>query len=441
MEMIKKYIDDLWAVDPGALGGRKAALIKAMRFCHLAMTEFTEGQINFRAMSLVYTTLMSFVPLLAVSFSVLKAFGVHNQIEPALANLLAPLGPGGEEITKRIIGFVGNMKVGVLGSLGLAMLMYTVVSVVGKMEESLNYIWKVKNPRSLARRFSDYTSVLLVGPVMIFAAIGLTAGFKSATIVKWLLEFQTFGFAFYILGIVLPYVITCFAFTFTYVFIPNVKVGYRSALAGGIFAGIAWQLTGWWFASFVASSGQYSAIYSGFAAIVLFMFWMYLSWLIFLVGGAVSYYHQNPRRMLYREEPVFNERLKERLAFSVMYLAGRDFLKGGAYWTDEALAKELNAPLTAVQDTLASLTEAGLLIEADDTERRYLPARDLGAIHLTDVLDSVRTCGVSRGAFEARPPGVEEVDPVMKRVDDAVKAAIAGETLRGLVETTDERRL
>ena len=165
------FVKELWGIDISSFGRFRAFLIKALRLLYVAVREFSEGQLTLRAMGLVYTTLLSLVPLIAVSFSVLKAFGVHNQVEPFLYNFLSPLGSKGAEITRKIIGFVENIKVGVLGSIGLAMLIYTVISLIQKIEDAFNYIWKIKRPRSFARRFSDYMSVILIGPVLIFSAI------------------------------------------------------------------------------------------------------------------------------------------------------------------------------------------------------------------------------------------------------------------------------
>ena len=131
----------LWETNLSTLTGYRAFLIKSLRLFSVATHEFTEGQLTLRAMSLVYSTLLSIVPIIAISFSVLKAFGVHNEIlEPFMINFLAPLGDKGVEITSTIIGFVENMKVGVLGSLGLGMLFYTVISVIQKVEKSFNTV-------------------------------------------------------------------------------------------------------------------------------------------------------------------------------------------------------------------------------------------------------------------------------------------------------------
>src|ERR1700741_4214477 len=143
-ELLVKALSD---VDVNSTGRFKAFIIKSLRLLYVTIRDFSEGQLSLRAMSLVYTTLLSLIPLLAISFSVLKAFGVHNEIAPFLSNFLTPLGPAKEEVIGRIVEFIDNTKVGVLGSLGLAMLIYTVISLIQKVEDSFNYIWKVNTPR------------------------------------------------------------------------------------------------------------------------------------------------------------------------------------------------------------------------------------------------------------------------------------------------------
>jgi membrane protein len=222
-----------------------------------------------RAMSLVYTTLLSLVPLLAVSFSVLKAFGVQNQLEPALLNFLAPLGPKGAELTATIIGFVDNMRVGVLGSVGLALLLYTVVSLIQKVERAFNYTWHVSHNRRFVERFSDYLSVLLIGPVLMFSALGATASILNTSLVLSMAKIPVLGWIIDTGGTLLPYFFAIAAFTFVYVFVPNTRVRLGPAVVGAIVAGVLWQSIGWGFAFFMVGSTNYAAIYSGFAILIL----------------------------------------------------------------------------------------------------------------------------------------------------------------------------
>ena len=390
-------------------------------------------------MSLVYTTLLAFVPLLAVSFSVLKAFGVHNQIEPLLFNFLKPLGPKGGEITQKIIVFVENVKVGVLGSIGIVMLIYTVVSLIQKIEDAFNYLWKIKRHRSFVRRFSDYTSVILVGPVLIFSAIGLTAFIMSTTIVQKLLSIEPFGTAVYYVTSYMPYIFVCAAFTFIYIFVPNTKVKFSSALVGGLFAGILWETTGWLFASFVVSSTKYAAIYSGFAILMLFIIWLYLGWLILLVGAEVSFYHQYPQFLTVNKETLLlSNRLKERLAFLIMFLIGYNYYHNKPPWTLNSLLERLCLPVEPVQDVLTVLEKNGLVFETADDPPAYLPGMDIESIKLKDFFNSVRASEEETYSIEDRFLSMDEVDGVIKRVDEAVGDALGEETIKSLVLSRKE---
>ncbi|GAB4389203.1 MAG: YihY/virulence factor BrkB family protein [Thermodesulfovibrionales bacterium] len=426
----------LWGVELGALGRTRAAVVKFLRLLYVAVREFFEGQVNLRAMSLVYTTLLSLVPLLAVSFSVLKAFGVHNQVAPFLTRFLSPLGPRGAEIAERVIGFVNNMKVGVLGSLGLAFLIYTVISLIQKVEDAFNYIWKIKRPRSFARRFSDYMSVILVGPVLIFSALGITASVLSTSVVQRVLAIEPFGTLVYTTGKILPYVLVIMAFTFIYVFVPSVKVRFRAALVGGIFAGVIWETVGWAFASFIVTSTRYAAIYSGFAILVLFMIWLYLSWLILLVGAEVSFYYQYPQFIAIKKESlVLSGRQRERLALTVMYLAGYNHCHDARPWTLDGLTSRLSLPVEPVQDVILVLEQKGLLAESADEPPAYLPARALETIRLKDIVDAVRSAEESSYRLDEKHLSAPEVDKVVERMEASVKDALGGMTIRDLVVT------
>jgi membrane protein len=428
------FVRKLWGTDISSFGRVRTFVIKLLRLLYVALREFSEGQVNLRAMSLVYTTLLSLVPLLAVSFSVLKAFGVHNLLEPLLTNFLTPLGPRGVEITERVIGFVENLRVGVLGSLGLALLIYTVVSLIQKIEDAFNYIWKIKKPRSLARRFSDYMSVILVGPVLIFSAIGLTASIMSSGVVQRIIAMEPFGTAVFYMGKLIPYVFVCAAFTFIYIFVPSVKVRFRSALVGAIFAGVLWQSAGWGFASFIVTSTKYAAIYSGFAILIMFMIWLYISWLILLVGAQVTFYHQYPQFLFVKKgELLLSSRLKERLGLLVMFLIGSNHYQDGPPCTLNTLVGRLGLPVEPVQDVLTVLEKSRLVVESADEPAAYLPGKDIETITLREVLEAIRAAEEEYYTVEERFITLPEVDKVIKDVNSAIEKTLDGETVKSLI--------
>jgi membrane protein len=355
-------IDSLvWGVHEPPLSARKAGGLRALRTVLILARDLAGGQLTLRAMSLVYTTLLSIVPLLALSFSVLKAFGVYNQIQPVLLNFLAPLGEKGEDITRKIVQFIENMNVGVLGAVGVGLLVYTSISLMQKIEEALNYIWHIPRPRPLGERFSRYLSVLTVGPILVFSAMGITATVLNIETVRGLLAIGALGETVQALSRLTPYLLVIAAFTFVCMFIPNARVRFGPALLGGAVGGIVWQTAGWMFALFVASSNKYAAIYSGLAILIMFMIWLYLSWLILLFGASVAFYAQHPEYLYAKGgEPQLSNRMRERLALSVMSLVAGRYLAGERMPPPAEFTRLLGVPQHALQVVLDALEELAI---------------------------------------------------------------------------------
>ena len=417
----------VWGVRPEPSGAGSMLALRALRTVLALARDLVDGQLTLRAMGLVYTTLLSIVPLLALSFSVLKAFGVADRIQPLLLNFLAPLGDNAAEIARRIVSFIENMNVGVLGALGLTLLLYTSVSLLQKVEEALNHVWHVSQPRRLSERFSRYLSVLLVGPILVFSALGVTATLMNIDTVRQLLSLDALGLAVRTFSRVLPYLLVIAAFSFVYLFIPNTRVRVGPALVGGAAGGIAWQSAGWAFATFVAGAGQYAAIYSGFAILVLFMIWVYLSWLILLFGASVAFYVQHPEYLYARSgEPRLSNRMRERLALAAASLVASRFTNGENMPSMTELAHRLAVPGHVLQPLLDALEQGRIVTRSSDEPPRYLPAREPARITLGELLDIVRAAGeegfLSPAALPA-PPLVDDLMEGMRRV--------AGESLQG----------
>ncbi len=379
------------------------------------------------ATSLVYTTLHSLVPFLAVTFSVLKAFGVQNQVEPLLAQALEPLGPKGAEITRWVVEFVTNQRVGVLGTVGMAYLFYTVISLIGKIEDSLNQIWRVRRSRSLARKFSDYLSVVLVGPVLVFTAFALTASAQSHWIVQRVLEIKPLGFI--LTTRVVPFLFLCAAFTFLYRFIPYTQVRLSSALVGGVTAGILWHLAGIGFAAFVAGSARYTAIYSSFAILILFLVWLYVGWLVILLGGEAAYFYQHPYlTQVFRGG--HNGRFRERLALLALVEVTRRYLGEKPPWRPEELALALGVPVSSLEDLLDEFVQRGILLRTAEPEGIALgrPPEQVTAVEILDTL---------RGPEPVKSTNREEdaVSHILHDRDRAVRQGLEDVTLRSLANS------
>ncbi len=428
LDKLEKYLTGLQHA--GQSAWRSAFLFVARVVLCLAR-DIAEGQITLRAMSLVFTTLLAIVPLLAVSFSVMKGFGVHNQLEPLLLQFMQPLGEKGVEISEKVIGFVENIRVGVLGSLGFVLLFYSAVSLIQKVEGAFNYIWHLKQSRTLLRRFSDYLSVMFIGPVLMFAAVGLSASLMSHAVVQGLLAIEPFGLLYKTLVKMVPYLLIIAAFTFFYMFIPNTRVKFKAALCGGFISGIVWQTTGWLFASFVVASTKYTAIYSGFAILILFMIWVYLNWLILLLGANLVYYLQYPERTFRERQPVDISILdKERLALQIIATVGRAFYAGRQGVMVEVLAGDLNYPESIMHKMLELLEQAGLLTE--NSAGLYVPAKPFDNTTVRQALIDIRS--VPNGKTECSGEHFEMLNRLLDSAETPVEDPLSRTTLKGLVE-------
>lgn len=404
-----------------------------VRIAVVASARYYDDLLSLQAISLTYTTLLSLVPFLAVTFSVLKAFGVQNLAAPFLAQMLEPLGAQGGEITDRILGFVENIQVGILGAVGMAMLFYTVVSLVATMEDALNHIWRLRRSRSWGQKFTAYLSAVLVGPVMAFTAFALTASAQSYWLVERLFNIRILEPVFALATSVMPVVLLCATFTLIYKLIPYTRVRLSSALIGGATAGILWQVIGAGFAAFVATSTRYAAIYSSFAIMILVLIWLYVGWLIFLIGAEVAYFHQHPNAFV--REALRGGRghlFQEWLALSALIEIARRHLSAEPPWQPAQLAALFG--VSSLGNLIDEFVRAGILLKCAEPEGVAL-ARPPENVTVKEVLDIVG---------DARNQDAVNTGPaadVLLRRNQAVQKALEGTTLRSLVTENASRSL
>jgi len=388
---------------------------------------------NVSAMSLVFTSLLAFVPLLAVSVSVLKGFGAHNRIEPILAGFLAPLGPHADPITQQIVGFVDNVEVAVLGILGVGLLLYTAVSLVRKVEAACNYTWNVYRRRTLVRQFTDYLSVIVIGPVLIFMALGIMASLRSSAVVQGLMGIEPFGSLLRLVAALMPYLLVIAAFTFFYLILPNTRVRLSAALLGGAVGGLVWQTLGKLFAAVVVTSTNFTAIYASFAIVLLFMLWLYLSWLVLLTGSAVAFYYQFPLYMAVggRSGVRLSPAQAEAIGLGVVAVVVAAWLAGERPVDRERIARDLALPAQAADDALGAVVRAGILAPAGADGTGYLPARPPSEVPIKSVLDALRHRDEDT-VWPADRNGAQA--EVLHAVESAMDSACHALTLRDLAQ-------
>ncbi|HAD04043.1 MAG: hypothetical protein A2091_13240 [Desulfuromonadales bacterium GWD2_61_12] len=423
----------LWELLPeryGRIGGFALRQVQALT---VVAREFINDNCLMRASALTYVTLLSIVPLLAIMFALLKGFGAGIDIEIFFLNHMAL---GSEEIIDAIFTYISRTNLAGLGIFGLLTLIFTVLALMSNIEGSFNHIWRVSETRSSFRRFADYLAVVVFGPVFILAAISMTTSLASQTVVVYFLNNTLVGPLLIALFKVVPYLFMWAAFTCLYLFMPNTRVKLSSALLGGIVGGTLWQLLQWGYVSFQFGVARYNAIYGTMAALPIFMVWIYLSWLIVLLGVELTFVHQNLRNL--RQEGLggeVNVASRERAALAIMLTAATVFARGEAALTQGELALRIGLPARLARSLLEQLVRLGFLVEVVTTAEltAFQPARPAAAMTVIDLLSALRHDGI------ALAPGEEAVElqvagGMQQRLLSGMEQAAAGVTLQQLVE-------
>ncbi len=433
LSLIKSRFNELiWEREIHKLPYWHAAAIKTLRICFAVARDLADGQLSLRAMSLVYTTIISLVPLLALSFSVLKGFGFHNRIEPLLINALEPLGEKRFDITENIMGFVNNIRADVLGAVGFALLVYSAVAMMQKIENSFNYTWHINKGRTFSQRFSDYLSVITVGPLLLILSIGITSSLHSNDTVDWIATLPFMAKIIGIIGLSIPYFLMALAFAFIYFFMPNTKVNFFSAFIGGLLTAVIWKTMGIIFGAFVANSANHTAIYSAFASIIIFMVWIYLGWLILLVGASVAFYHQNPNSVLVRSAAFkLSHQAEEKMILTFAYLIAKNFQNNDKPWSKQALANHLSIPVDIANESLHKLEQVGFIVQSNHNPPDYYPAEPLESTKVYDIMHGVRAIGRSSAEKMHSEAPVEQY---ISQMHSAISHSIGNISFKDLIE-------
>ncbi len=423
------FATTVWELDPYSYRGIRRYGVKYLQIMTLMARNFWADQCQLRASALTFTSILSLVPFLALAFAVLKGLGVQNKLEPYILQQVAA---GSKPIVDRIITYINNTNVTSLGAIGLVTLIVTVITLLGSIEEAFNIIWGVKETRPLTRKFSDYLSVLLSAPLLVVAAMSVSASLSSQAVVQWVIT-NTY------LGTALLFAIRFFqhfsiwaALVFLYIFIPNTKVHLKSAVIGGVLAGTFWQIAQWGYVNFQVGAAKYNAIYGTLAVLPIFMVWVYTSWLIVLLGVELVCAHQNIRTFRREHRISVSHELKEILALSILQNITESFCYGKPPFTIEALAEKLDIPVRVVRELLDMLEEAGFVVEVAGEIPAYQPAREVESISVQDVLKTVRSFG---GAYRLTTVtlGERQVMEMLTKREEAAAAVLAGVSLRQLI--------
>ncbi len=393
------FNNTIWGIALEKISGRQKLWLRLLRTLALAIRGFREDKIGLRASALTVYTLLAVVPVVALAFGIAKGFGLKEYLErQLLANFT-----GQEEVLDWIIrfanSFLDHTSGGIIAGIGLVILLWSVLKVFANIEGSFNAIWQIRRSRSWFRKFSDYLSIMLIAPILVIVSSSATV-FITTQIERIASEIEFLGLIdqiIFFLVKLIPYVLIWFLFTFLYMFMPNTKVQFRSALIGGIVAGTIFVAVQWLYINSQIGMSRYNAIYGSFAALPLFIIWLQISWLIVLLGGEIAFSDQNMQQYEF-ESDVENISIysKNILALIIAHLLIKNFMKAETPLTAEQISSRLKIPIRLVRKILYELLECRIVSESvspNTKERAYQPGQDIDNLSIAYILERLEHVG------------------------------------------------
>jgi membrane protein len=367
-------------------------LVRQGRIFFIAVRGFNKDKIQLRASALSFYTMLSIVPILAMLFGIAQGFGLDEGLKDLLKERLQ----GQQEVLNKVLDFVdkylGHINSGYIAGIGLIVLFWSIMKVLGNIESSFNDIWQIKKSRMFARQFTDYISLLVIAPVFLVIASSFNVS-QLQSISDSIPFLHYLDSVLKVLVTVLSYTLIWFVFTLIYIIVPNTKVRFIPALIAGIIAGTIFQLLQWGYVNFQSLLSGYGAIYGTFAALPLFMMWLEFSWLIVLLGAEISFAYQNAVQYEQEAEDL-HVSLKHRrvLVLLVAQKIVKNFTEGFEPLNSADIASQLGIPVRIVRDLIYDLLNARIIIETLTPEVRevaYQPAIDPAKITVSYVINAL----------------------------------------------------
>jgi len=387
----------IWEMDLEGLPPMKARAVRFLRTFLVAVTGFVGHRSTAQASILTYYTVLNIVPLVAVVFAIAKGFGLDKVVEKHILEM-AENANWQSEVTEQLLmfarSFLEQAKGGVIAGIGVVLLLWTVVSILGKIEDSFNAVWGVTRPRTILRKFTDYMATLILTPVLFAIASSLTVLVTGevGVIVQKIKLLGVFSPAIFFLLKFLPYVSLWVLLTVLYTIMPNTKVPLRSAVIGSIVGGTLVQVVQWLYITFQIGVASHGAIYGSLAALPLLFGWLQTSWMIVLFGLEIAYAHGHSET--YGLEPDYSgvsAASRKIMMLSIFNLIVQRFSAGERPFSAREIAGRLKIPLALVQELLGNMVRANLITEVLDEKNFggcFHPARSVERFTMQDVIQA-----------------------------------------------------
>ena len=421
-KMIAFFRDGIWEVSLGDSSFFKAAAVRSARIVLMALHKFQADHCQRNASVLTYYSLVNIVPLFAVVFAIAKGFGLEKLVVRQIIQLARDAN-WQADFTARIIQFSRSLlfhaKGELIAGVGIVVLFWTVISILGRIEDSFNTVWEAEQSRTITRKLTDYLSIMVLGPIL-FALWSSVSVLVVGEVTGFMSDMSFIGPVTLSLLKLLPYFSIWMLLFVLYLVMPNTRVPVRSAVIAAFVSGTLIQAVQWAYIRFQIGVSTQSAIYGSFAAIPLFLAWLKLSWTIVLFGAEIA--HAGENHETYGFHPDYSRLGTARrrlLMLRIIHLLVKRFDGGEKPLTAAEMSKILKIPERFARKILSDLVEVDLVSEITKgirKESRFQPARAIGDVTIKQALD----------AYEKNDTG----EPV--REDD--KLALS---LKTLLETTE----
>jgi membrane protein len=408
--MIEKWINrykrafrfvtyDMWHVDMVHYRRRDAFLIKQLKIFTIAFRRFFEDRVMIRCSALSYYSLMAIVPLLALLFAISKGLGIADGLRAFLEQHFGEQNEVIEFLLQFADSAIANTSTGLLSSLGVVFLMWSVIKVLNNIESAFNDVWQVKRPRPLSRKFADYSAFIFIVPIIIAfsSAISLSLRYHVGSWMQDIPVLEQLGTLF---GTLVPFALVFLALTFIYAAVPFTKVRIGPAFIAAVIAGTAFQLTQNLYIFSQITVSKYGAIYGAFAAVPLLCLWLQISWTIILFGAELAFAYQNLERYHYEAtSDHISPFQREVSGILIARLIAKRFVDARPPYTIAELANELNLPYRVVRNSIEDLQKCNLLSEVTVQGRRksrdnaYQPASDVHHMSIASVYKALNHLG------------------------------------------------
>jgi membrane protein len=346
---------------------------------------FREDHMGLTASSLTFTTSIALVPFFTVALAIFTAFPMFSKLQGALqAWLVNSLIP--DNISRQVLGYLTQFakQANKLGVAGLAVLLGTAIALILTIDRTLNGIWRVKKPRPLAQRVLIYWAAITLGPLVLGASLAVTSYVVSAS--RGMVGSLPDGLRF--LLDVLQFFLLAGGVAALYRYVPNTFVRWAHAWAGGLFVAAGIELAKKALSLYLSSVPTYSLIYGAFATVPILLVWIYLAWVIVLLGAVIAAYLPSLMAGVARRGSTHGWQFQLAVELLQQLHKTRGTARMGLAASQLAQALQVNVlQLEPVLETLMVLDWIGRLAGPDDAhEARYLLLADPASTALAPLM-------------------------------------------------------